>query len=84
MTWNHLDSDMLVHVLTRCHFEMMTDPRQKDSFSTIVVPIDQRKWKDIPAVDYVGNGSFSFSVSKTMIRMQRHRGLHRQTDGAMQ
>ena len=53
------------------------------SLSTIVVPIDQRKWKDIPAADYVDNGSFSFSVSKT-IRMQRHRGLHRQTDGAMQ
>ena len=32
------------------------------SLFTIVVPTDQRKWKDIPAVDYVDEGSLSFSV----------------------
>ena len=53
------------------------------SLSTMVVPIDQRKWKDIPAVDYVDKGSLSFSVSKTMTRILRHRGLHRETNGAM-
>ena len=49
----------------------------------MIVPIDQRKWKDIPAVDYVDLGSLSFSVPKTMTRILRHRGLHRVTDGAM-
>ena len=50
-----------------CHFELVTPgagrplaTKQKEqptpplsSLSTIVVPIDQRKWKVIPAVDYV-------------------------------
>ena len=49
----------------------------------MVVPIDQQKWKDIPAVDYVDQGSLSFSDSKTMTRILRHRGLHRERDGAM-
>ena len=43
MTWNHLDSDMLVHVLTRCHFEMMKDPRRKDGFEDI--PKLTQYWK---------------------------------------
>ena len=47
------------------------------------VPIDQRKWKDIPAVHYVDKGLLSFSVSKTMVRIPRHRGFHREDDGAM-
>ena len=41
------------------------------SFSTIVVPIDQRKWKDIPLVDYIDERSLSFNVSKTMTRILR-------------
>ena len=45
--------------------------------STMVVPIGQRKWKDILAVDHVDKGSLSFSVSKTMTRILQHRGLHR-------
>ena len=53
------------------------------SLSRIVVPIDHRKWKDIPAVDNVDKGSLS-SVSKTMTRIRRHRGLHRETDVAME
>ena len=53
------------------------------SLSTMVVPIDHRKWKDISAVDFVDKGSLSFSISKTMTRILRHRGLHRETDGAM-
>ena len=54
------------------------------SLSTIAVPIHQRKWKDSLAVDYVDNGSVSFSVSKTMTRILRHRRLHREADGAME
>ena len=53
------------------------------SLSTMVVPVDQRKWKDILAVDFVDKGSLSFSVSKTMTRILRHRGLYREADGAM-
>ena len=41
------------------------------SFSKMFVPIDQRKWKDILAVDYIDEGSLSFSVSKTMTRILR-------------
>ena len=47
------------------------------------VPSDQRKWNDILAVDYINKGSLSFGVSKTMTRIIRHRGLHQETDGAM-
>ena len=47
------------------------------TLSTVVVPIGQRKWKDILAVDHVDKGSLSFSVSKTMTRILQHRGLHR-------
>ena len=36
------------------------------SLSTIVVPIDQRKWKDILASDNGGKGSLTFSVLKPM------------------
>ena len=53
------------------------------SFSKMFVQIDQRKWKDIPAVDHVDEGSLSFRVSKTMTRILRHRGFHREDDGAM-
>ena len=35
------------------------------------------------AVDYIDKDSLSFSVSKTMTRIPRHRGLHREDDGAM-
>ena len=41
------------------------------SFSKMFVPIDQRKWKDILAVDYVDEGSLSFSVLKTTTRILR-------------
>ena len=53
------------------------------SFSKMFVPIDQRKWKDIAALDYVDKGSLSLSVSKTMTQILRHRGLHRETSAAM-
>ena len=45
------------------------------SLSAIVVPIDQRKWKDILAVEYVDERSLSFNVSKSLTRILRHRGL---------
>ena len=54
------------------------------SLSAIVVPIDQRKWKDILAVEYVDERSLSFNVSKSLTRILRHRGLHREIDGAME
>ena len=50
------------------------------SFSKMFAPIDQRKWKDILVVD---EGSLSFRVSKTMTRILRHQGSHREDDGAM-
>ena len=40
-------------------------------------------WNDILAVEYVAEESLSLSVSKSMTRIQRHRGLHREVDGAM-
>ena len=43
------------------------------SFSTMVVPIDQWKWKDILVVDHVDERSVSFN-----------RGLYLETDGAME
>ena len=46
--------------------------------------VDQRKWNDIPDVEYVDEGSLSFSVSKAMTRILWHRGLHREKDGAME
>ena len=44
------------------------------------MPIDQREWNDILAVGYIDEESFN--VSKTMIRILMHRGLHREKDGA--
>ena len=49
----------------------------------MLVPIDQRKWKDIPAVDYVNKRSVSYRVPKTMARILRHQGFDREDDGAM-
>ena len=61
--------------------------KQKEQFisslsssSTTVMPIDQRQWNDILAVEYVDEESFSFSVSKSMTRTLRHR----EVDGAME
>ena len=38
------------------------------------VPIDQRKWNDIPAVNNVIKGAASWRVSKIMTKMSRHHG----------
>ena len=46
------------------------------------VLIDQRRWKDILAVDYVDKRSLSFRVSTTMTRIPRHQGSRREEDGA--
>ena len=54
------------------------------SLSMIVVPIDRRKRKDIPAVEYLDEKLLSFNVSKPMARTLRHRSLHRDIDGAME
>ena len=54
------------------------------SSSTTVMPIDHRNWYDIPAVDYVDEKSFFFFVSKSMTLILRHRGLHREIDGAIE
>ena len=48
--------------------------------SELFVPIDQRKWTDIPAVDDV---ILSWRVSKIMTKMLRHHGLHQKDDGAI-
>ena len=46
------------------------------------IPIDQRMWKDILAVSYVKSESLAWRVSK-VTRVSRHRGLHREYDGAI-
>ena len=51
--------------------------------SKMFAPIDQRKWHDIPAVDYVSKRSLSWRVSKIMTKMVRHHGSHREDDGAI-
>ena len=70
------------HVATK-QKEQSTPPLS--SLLTIVVPIDQRKWRDILAsdTDNVGEGALT-TVSLPMTRLLRHRGLHRETDGAME
>ena len=45
--------------------------------------IDQRKWNDIPAVDYVYKRFLSYRLSKTLTRILRHQGSHREDDGAL-
>ena len=73
------------------YFNELIDENEKSNHSEEMI-IDTGKFvatkrtiaKYILVVDGDGCGSFSFTVSKTMIRMQRHRDLHRQTDGAMQ
>ena len=52
------------------------------SFSTTVMPIDQRKWNDIPAVEYIDEASFN--ISKKINRILRHQGHHREHGGAME
>ena len=54
------------------------------SSSTTAMPIDLLKWNDIHAVEYVDEESLSFNVSMSMTRVLRHRGLYRETDGAME
>ena len=39
------------------------------SLTTIVVPIDQRKWKDSPDVEYVDGTSLSFCISECEMKM---------------
>ena len=53
------------------------------SFSKIFVPIDQRTWNDILAVDHVNKISLSYGVSKTMTGILRHHGCHREDGGAI-
>ena len=52
------------------HKEQPSPPSR--SLSKIFVPIDQRKWNDISAVDYVIQRSLSYRVSKTMTQVLRH------------
>ena len=47
------------------------------------VPIDQRKWNDIPAVDYVSRRSLSWRVLKIIAKMLRHQGSGREDDVAI-
>ena len=69
---------------TRCDKTEGTSNPPLSSPSSVVVQIDQRKWNDILAVDYVDEVSLFFRVSKTMTRTPRHRGLHREADVAME
>ena len=68
---------------TRCDETEGTIKSTIFSFSMTLVPVDPRLWKDILAVVHVDEGSLSFSVLKTMTRILRHRGFHREDDGAM-
>ena len=57
--------------------------REPNLVSKMFVQIDQRKWKDIVAVDFVSNRSLSWRVSKTMTKMLRNHGSHREDDRAI-
>ena len=54
-----------------------------DPPSKIFMPIDQRKWSDIPAVNSVKKQSLAWRVSKKVTIFSRHQELHREIDGAI-
>ena len=54
-----------------------------DPPSKIFMPIDQRKWSDIPAVNSVKEESPAWRVSKKVTIFSRHQELHREIDGAI-
>ena len=54
-----------------------------DPLSKRFIPIDQRKWNDIPAVHSVKKVSLAWRVSKKVTIFSRHQELHREIDGAI-
>ena len=54
-----------------------------NSPSKTFIPIDQRKWKDIPAVDSVKEESAASRISKKVTTFSRHQEPHRAIDGAI-
>ena len=51
--------------------------------SKTIIPIDQRKWNEIRAVNNVKRESLVWRVSKIVTKVSRHRCLHRENDGAI-
>ena len=47
------------------------------------IPIDKRKWNDIPAFDHVERQPIAWKISKMLTVFVRHRELHREIDGAV-
>ena len=58
-----------------------TTSPQSNPVSMMFVPFDQRKWNEIPAVEYVNKRSLSRRISKTVTKILRHHGSHRDDDG---
>ena len=54
-----------------------------DPPSKMNMPLDQRKWNDIPAVNSVKKVSLAWRVSKKVTIFSRHQELHREIDGAI-
>ena len=69
---------------SRTKQQELSGPPVNPPFNTFI-PIDQRKWNDTPGVSYVQNESESLAcrVSNKVTRVSRHRGLHREYDGAI-
>ena len=56
---------------------------QSNLVSYMCVPPDHRKWNEVPAVDDVSKRSLSWRVSQIVTKILRHRGSHREDDGAI-
>ena len=54
-----------------------------DPPSKMNMPLDQRKWSDIPAVNSVKKESLARRVSKKVTIFSRHQELHQEIDGAI-
>ena len=63
------------------HQEQSSPPSNPPSKT--FMPIDQRKWKDLPAANDVMRGILAWRVSKIATQVSRRHGLHRECDGAI-
>ena len=62
-------------------FEIQTNPLY---YSKEVLPIQERKWNDIPAYKYCKGNTFQAGISKLDMRLVRHYDQdERETDGAV-
>ena len=62
--------------------EQFIPSSSSSSSSSTMMPINQRKWNDISAVEKLDDTSYK--ISKQMTRLLRHQGYHREDDGAIE